>query len=154
MRGDVGQWLEALGLGEHAKMFAENAVTAELLPTLTESDLRELGVAKLGQRKRLLEAIEALSSHEEQAADMIAPGARATVRPGAEAERRQLTVMFCDLVGSTALAERLDPEDLREIIRSYQETCAKAVARFEGHIAKYIGDGLLVYFGYPQAHED
>jgi class 3 adenylate cyclase len=71
-----------------------------------------------------------------------------------EAERRQLTVMFCDLVGSTALAERLDPEDLREVLRAYQETCAEAVGRFEGHIAKYIGDGLLVYFGYPQAHED
>ena len=109
MRDDVDQWLEALGLGEHAKMFAENAVTADLLPRLTERDLRELGVAKLGQRKRLLEAIEALSSHEGHSADMAAAEVLAPVRPGADAERRQLTIMFCDLVGSTAACLGIAP---------------------------------------------
>ncbi|MEE9209437.1 MAG: adenylate/guanylate cyclase domain-containing protein, partial [Kiloniellales bacterium] len=91
----------------------------------------------------------ALVSGAAQAATAEAPQA-----PAPEAERRQLTVMFCDLVGSTGLSERLDPEDLRDVLRAYQKTCAEAIERYDGHIAKYIGDGLLVYFGYPQAHED
>lgn len=151
MRGGVGHWLETLGLGEHAKMFAENAVTIDLLPELTEQDLRELGVAKLGQRKRLLDAIAALSGPDDVSAQH---GVAAAVRSGAEAERRQLTVMFCDLVGSTELSRQLDPEDLRDLMRRYQDAVAGPVARYGGHVAKFLGDGVLVYFGWPLSYED
>lgn len=154
MGGDISHWLETLGLGEHAKMFAENAVTIDLLPKLTDRDFRELGVAKLGQRKLLLEAIAALSSGDEQRPDTASQELRAPVRPGAEAERRQLTIMFCDLVGSTELSRRLDPEDLRDLMRRYQDAVAGAVTRYGGHVAKFLGDGVLVYFGWPHSYED
>jgi class 3 adenylate cyclase/predicted ATPase len=147
---EIGDWLEVLGLGRYAEVFAENEIDPEALPFLTEEDLKDIGVA-LGARRKILAAITrpAPAGPAELAAQ---PLERQSV--GVEAERRQLTVMFVDLVGSTALSERLDPEDLRELLRAYQTSCADAVAQFDGHVAKYIGDGLLVYFGYPQAHED
>ena len=123
-----------------------------LLPDLCEADLEKLGVASLGHRKKLLRAIEALRAPETAAAEEAAlalPPASPT-----EAERRQLTVIFVDLVGSTALSASLDPEDMREVIRAYQDTCAGVIARFEGFVAKFMGDGVLAYFGYPKAHED
>lgn len=135
---DVGGWLRDLGLGQYEQAFRDNDIDAGLLPTLTADDLREIGVASLGHRKHLLAAIATL-----------APPAST-----AQAERRQLTVMFVDLVGSTALASRLDPEDMREVIRAYQNAVAGEVARFEGHVAKFMGDGVLAYFGWPRAHED
>ena len=145
MVDQIQEWLESLGLAKYAKAFAKNESDFEVLRHLGEDDLRELGLP-LGPRKKLLSAIAELGVPE--------PAPLPVDAPAREAERRQLTVMFVDLVGSTELAGRLDPEDLREVIRAYQETCVEAVGRFEGHIAKYIGDGLLVYFGYPQAHED
>lgn len=147
---DLGAWLESLGLGEHAPAFAAQGITADLLAQLDDADLKELGVALLGHRKRLRAAIAALAAAPapEPAKDS-APAA-----PPREAERRQLTVMFCDLVGSTQLAARLDPEDLQRVIRSYHAAVAAAVEPYAGHMAQLLGDGCLVYFGYPQAHED
>ena len=140
---DVGQWLKNVGLSQYAEAFQSNDIEFDLLPDLTEGDLEKLGVSSLGHRKRLLKAIAALQA--------VGPPPQSASTPlvvkSREAERRQLTVMFCDLVGSTALSERLDPEDFREVIRSYQDACAGVVSRFEGYIAKYIGDGLLIYFG-------
>ncbi len=150
MASDIGEWLDGLGLGRYAEAFADNEIDLHALPHITEEDLKQVGIA-LGARRQLLSAIAELGDLDEPATADERSDKRSA---SAEAERRQLTVMFCDLVGSTALAEWLDPEDLRDVIRAYQETCAEAVERFEGHIAKYIGDGLLVYFGYPQAHED
>jgi class 3 adenylate cyclase len=152
---DVAAWLESLGLGQYAEAFADNDVDATLLPRLTADDLRDLGVASVGHRRRLLDAIAALGEADEPP---LAPQAQSdrpidAVRP-AEAERRQLTVMFVDLVGSTALAGRLDPEDMGALIRAYQHAVAGEIMRFEGHIAKYMGDGVLAYFGWPKAHED
>ena len=148
MAKDIRRWLEGLDLGRYVEMFQANAVDLELLLDLDEADLEKLGVAALGHRKKLLRAIAELGSEPAS----TATAADAT-RPS-EAERRQLTVMFCDLVGSTALSEQLDPEDLRAVIGAFQEACAGVIAGFEGYIARYMGDGLLVYFGYPQAHED
>ncbi len=147
---DVAQWLEELGLGQYSSAFAENGVDFRSLPHLTEQDLKDLGVL-LGHRRVLLAAI---SEFERQAAADQAETDKARPSARAEAERRQLTVMFVDLVGSTALSGRLDPEDYRGVIRTYQEACASVVGRYEGFVAKYLGDGILVYFGYPQAHED
>jgi len=143
----IAEWLEKLGLGQYARRFAENDIDFSLLTKLTDANLKELGVTSLGHRMRLLEAI----------ADRVAPSAALTLAQskGPEtAERRQVTVMFSDLVGSTALSTRMDPEDFREIISAYQKCVAEAVKRFGGFVAKYMGDGVLVYFGYPQAHED
>ena len=153
---EVGHWLEGLGLGRYAASFAENDIEFDLLSKLTDADLEKLGVLSLGHRKRLLKAIAALSGETSTFVDTKLAKAASEIPPRTtpDAERRQLTVMFCDLVGSTALSERLDPEDLREVIHTYQECCAGVVARFGGFIARYMGDGLLVYFGYPQAHED
>jgi class 3 adenylate cyclase/tetratricopeptide (TPR) repeat protein len=157
---DIGAWLEGLGLGRYADAFAENDIDLDILADLSERDLLRLGVS-LGDRKRLMRAIAALTGAEPDAvasSSTAAPGEPRpppeTARPGHGAERRQLTVMFCDMVDSTALSARLDPEDLHEIIRRYQESCAEVITRFEGHIGHYIGDGILVYFGYPKAHED
>lgn len=143
MSGDIRQWLEGLGLGQYADSFLENGVDVDLLPDVTNDDLKDLGVTRLADRKRILKAI---GGPESVAEDSRAAGLGLETR---EAERRQLTVMFCDIVGSTELSGRLDPEDLRHVLRAYQQVCADAVGRFDGHIAKYIGDGLLVYFGYP-----
>ncbi|HEV3373285.1 MAG TPA: adenylate/guanylate cyclase domain-containing protein [Xanthobacteraceae bacterium] len=144
---DVGDWLRGLGLGRYETVFRDNEIDVEVLRELTESDLEKLGVP-LGHRKRLLKAIA------DAGATAIAPPT-VTARPDAQAaERRQLTVMFIDLVGSTALSAKLDPEDLRSIFGAYQRCCAELVQRNGGFVAKYMGDGVLAYFGYPQAHED
>jgi class 3 adenylate cyclase len=147
--GEIGVWLRGLGLERYEPAFRDNAIDVEVLPELTEADLEKLGVL-LGHRKRMLRAIDEL-----RAGPLPAPAApeRAPDRID-PAERRQLTVMFCDLVGSTALSARLDPEDLREVIAAYHRAVAEMVAGFDGFVAKYMGDGVLVYFGYPQAHED
>ncbi|MBZ9867010.1 AAA family ATPase [Mesorhizobium sp. CA15] len=149
---DVAAWLRGLGLQQYEQAFRDNAIDAEVLPELTDADLEKLGML-LGHRKRLHKAIAELalsSSHPHPSTDGIA----AQNRQEQSAERRQLTVMFVDLVGSTALASRLDPEDLREIIGAYHRCVADTVAHFGGFVAKYMGDGVLVYFGYPQAHEN
>jgi class 3 adenylate cyclase/tetratricopeptide (TPR) repeat protein len=152
MADDIAQWLDGLGLGKYAQAFTENGVELQHLPHLTDDDLKELGLP-LGPRRHLQAAIETLSADQPSIRPTVPSTREPEVRP-ADAERRQLTVMFCDLVGSTALSERLDPEDLREVLRVYREACHAVIDRFEGHIANYIGDGLLIYFGYPQAHED
>ena len=145
-------WLERLGLVQYAQRFAENDISFSVLPDLTDQDLKDIGVS-LGHRRQLLRAIAELTGREKdapKAAVATAPSAA----PQDTAERRQVTVMFSDLVGSTALSARLDPEDLREIISAYQKCVAETVQRFGGYVAKYMGDGVLVYFGYPHAHED
>jgi predicted ATPase/class 3 adenylate cyclase len=148
---DVADWLRALGLEQYAPAFEQNHIEPGLLPSLTAEDLKDLGVSSVGHRRRLLEAIAALRAPPSVAA------VEATAQEpaiGSEAERRQVTVMFCDLVGSTALSDRLDPEDLREVIGRYQACIAAVADRHGGFVAKYMGDGALIYFGYPQAHED
>lgn len=147
---DLRQWLEQQGLGKYAGLLAENEVDLEVLPELEESDLEKLGLA-LGPRKKLLKAIRTLDTSE-----VVMPPARSVPPPGPsqDAERRQLTVMFADLVGSTELSQRLDPEDLRDINRVYQDAVTAAIEKYEGYVARYMGDGVLAYFGYPQAHED
>jgi class 3 adenylate cyclase len=154
---DVGAWLCGLGLGQYKPAFRENDIDAEVLTDLTAEDLIGLGVASIGHRRKLLAAIAALragsiSAIPSATAAPTAVSEKASFAP--EAERRPLTVMFVDLVGSTALAARLDPEEMAEVLRSYQSAVAGAIARFEGHVAKYMGDGVLAYFGYPRAHED
>ena len=147
---DVSTWLRDLGLENYARAFQAHDIDADVLPRLTADDLTALGITSVGHRRKLLDAIAALDQGRAPAAtEPIA----AAPRP-LEAERRQLTVLFCDLVGSTKLAARLDPEDLRGIMGAYQRSAASVVERFEGHIAKYLGDGVLAYFGWPQAHED
>jgi len=147
MGDQIRDWLQALQLEGHADDFVENGVDIALLPELTNDDLKDLGVGRLADRKRILKAIAALLTP-----DTGTPPAPAA--PPQEAERRQLTVMFCDMVGSTELSQKLDPEDMRETIRRYQDVVADAIARYDGHVAKYLGDGVLAYFGWPRAHED
>jgi len=149
----IADWLEKLGLGQYAQRFAENDISFAILPHLTDQDLKELGVASLGHRRQLLLAIAELNGVQKGAAQPTSP-TEAPIAPHDTAERRQVTVMFSDLVGSTALSARMDPEDLREVIAAYQKCVTQTVARFGGFVAKYMGDGVLVYFGYPQAHED
>jgi class 3 adenylate cyclase len=144
---DIAAWLQSQGLERYVTAFRDNEIDWEVLPKLTADDLRDIGVTAVGHRRMLLEAIAAL----------VASAATTTVSEvsaAAEAERRQLTVMFCDLVGSTPLSTRFDPEDLREIVGAYHRCVADTVGRFGGFVAKYMGDGVLIYFGYPQAHED
>src|ERR1700751_2861043 len=149
----IADWLQELGLGRYAQRFAENDISFSILPDLTDQDLKELGVASLGHRRKLLRAIIELKGSETVAPkptnEKISP-----IAPAETAERRQVTVMFSDLVGSTALSARMDPEDLREVISAYQKCVAETVQRFGGFVAKYMGDGVLLYFGYPRAHED
>ena len=151
----IADWLKKLGMSEYAQRFAENRVDFSVLPDLTDHDLEKLGVV-LGDRRKMLRAIANLEATEKStpAVTVAASTSAAPVTPHDTAERRQVTVMFSDLVGSTALSARLDPEDLREIISAYQKCVAETVGRFGGFVAKYMGDGVLVYFGYPQAHED
>jgi class 3 adenylate cyclase/predicted ATPase len=153
---DVGEWLRDLGLDQYEASFKENKIDADVLPRLTADDLKGIGVAAVGDRRRLLAAIVALAEATPSApADPSEASLETRARAReASAERRQLTVMFSDLVGSTALSARLDPEELREVIGAYHRCVAETVRRFEGFVAKYMGDGVLVYFGYPQAHED
>ncbi|WP_028346315.1 AAA family ATPase [Bradyrhizobium murdochi] len=141
---DVAQWLEDLGLSKYSALFREQAIDADVLPSLTDADFEKLGLP-LGHRKKLLTAIAALEA---------APSSTASIRRPSHAERRQLTVMIVDLVGSTSLSTRLDPEDMRETLTAYQNAVAGEIARFEGHLAKFMGDGVLAYFGWPRAHED
>src|ERR1700757_5259852 len=148
-RMDVAAWLHGLGLERYEAAFRDNEIDWEALPKLTAEDLKDLGVVLGAHRRKLLEAIAALRGPLPNPAPQAGEG-----RVGVEAERRQLTVMFCDLVGSTALSARLDPEDLREVIGAYHAAVAEEIGRFNGFVAKYMGDGVLAYFGYPQAHED
>jgi class 3 adenylate cyclase/predicted ATPase len=148
---DLWAWLRSLGLERYEAVFRDNEIDADVLHDLTDNHLREMGVA-LGARLKLLKAIAALSPRAEPASRTSAV-ALASLAVDA-AERRQVTVMFSDLVGSTSLSVRMDPEDLREVISAYQKCVAETVHRFDGFVARYIGDGILVYFGYPQAHED
>ena len=152
---DIVVWLRSLGLANYEALFRKNDIDEAVLLTLTAEDLKELGVTSFGHRRKLLDAIAAL---RDDAGDKPPSVDAATTSPSAgpedRAERRQVTVMFSDLVGSTALSTRMDPEDLREVISAYQKCVAETVQRFGGFVAKYMGDGVLVYFGYPQAHED
>jgi class 3 adenylate cyclase/tetratricopeptide (TPR) repeat protein len=143
---DLKSWLEDLGMGQYAQSFVASDIDFDVLPDLTEADLERLGVS-LGHRKRLRRAIATLTS-----AATKGPAA-ATPTQELQAERRQVTVMFCDLVGSTELSTRLDPEELRDMVRAYQQVCTEAIGRFEGFVAQYLGDGILAYFGYPATHE-
>lgn len=150
----IHSWLQRIGLDRYAETFAAEDIDVDVLPELTEADLVELGVS-FGDRKKLLRAIAALHGPGADNA-ALRPRPSAMAEPGEDqgAEQRHLTVMFCDLVGSTELASRYEPEDLRPIVRAYQDTCAGVVARLEGYVARYMGDGVLVYFGFPRAHED
>ena len=152
---DIGAWLRSLGLEQHEAAFRANEIDEAVLPKLTQENLKELGVTALGHRLKLLDAIAGLRADTPVKPSFNdAAAASAAPRPTDTAERRQVTVMFSDLVGSTALSARMDPEDLREVISAYQKCVAETVRRFGGFVAKYMGDGVLVYFGYPQAHED
>jgi class 3 adenylate cyclase len=179
---DLKSWLAGIGLASHAQSFADNGIDWDVLQELTEADLKELGLT-LGDRKRLLKAISALKEEEAVPAVAVEAGSSVVVpissarqgksaaavatpavtavpvpasepEPAAAAERRQITVMFIDLVGSTPMSEKLDPEDMTEVLRAFHEGCASAIGVEGGHIARYMGDGVLVYFGYPHAHED
>ena len=147
-------WLRSLGLGQYEAAFRENEIDETVLRSLTAEDLKELGVAALGHRRKLLDAIAALRADANASPATSPCSAAADASPRDTAERRQVTVMFSDLVGSTPLSARMDPEDLREVISAYQKCVAETVGRFGGFVAKYMGDGVLIYFGYPQAHED
>jgi class 3 adenylate cyclase len=146
----IADWLNKLGLSEYADRFVENDIDVSVLAYLTDQDLKELGVS-LGHRRKMLAAIAALAGGNGSPSPQTVSSER---KPQDTAERRQVTVMFCDLVGSTALSARLDPEDLREVIAAYHRCTTEIVRRFGGFVSQYLGDGVLVYFGYPQAHED
>ena len=156
---DIADWLRSLGLERYQAAFLENDVSSALLPNLTADDLRELGVTSVGHRRQMLEAIAALRLETTPAGDPVrlspppstsSTGSLAKTR----GERRQLTVMFCDLVGSTALSEKLDPEELRSLLHAYRTLCGDVIARYDGFVARYVGDGILTYFGWPAAHEE
>src|SRR5271169_3839140 len=146
----IADWLKTLGMSEYAARFAENGISVAALPHLTDQDLKDMGVL-LGHRRIMLAAIGKLSGAAPATPELTA---RAEPKPQDTAERRQVTVMFSDLVGSTALSARMDPEDLREVISAYQVCVTEAVRHFDGFVANYMGDGVLAYFGYPKAHED
>src|SRR6266446_3482152 len=150
----IADWLGKLGLSEYAQRFVENDIDFTILGDLTDQDLEKIGIASLGHRRKLLRAITNLETIEKAAPAAAVVAAPPAPLPLDTAERRQVTVMFSDLVGSTALSTRMDPEDLRDVISAYQKCAAETVHRFGGFVAKYMGDGVLVYFGYPQAHED
>jgi class 3 adenylate cyclase len=157
---DIAAWLRSLGLEQYEPAFRGNDVDAGLLPRLTSEDLKDIGVTSVGHRRRLLEAIAVLRDEPDGGRqvspdDHASPSQQAPATSAAPgAERRQLTIMFVDLVGSSALSGKLDPEQMRDVIRAYQNAVAGEITRYEGHVAKYMGDGVLAYFGYPRAHED
>ena len=140
----MADWLEKLGLGQYAQRFADNGIDVSVLPHLADQDLEKVGVL-LGHRRKMLAAIAELGN----TAAITSKPVASEPKPQDIAERRQVTVMFSDLVGSTALSARMDPEDLREVISAYQKCVAKTVQRLGGFVAKYMGDGVLIYFGYP-----
>jgi predicted ATPase/class 3 adenylate cyclase len=144
-------WLEEIGLGQYVSLFIRHRIDLDVVPDLTESDMEQLGLP-LGDRRRLQRAISVLT--DAGSGDTSIGRTQQSPSATVGAERRQLTVMFCDLVGSTSLSEKYDPEDVRDIIAAYRETCVAVVGRYDGFVARYIGDGILVYFGYPNAHED
>jgi class 3 adenylate cyclase/predicted ATPase len=146
---DLAQWLENLGMSEYAQRFAENKIDVSVLRHLTDQDLKDIGVA-LGHRRKILAAIAEFAAASATQPKFFEPEPKSQEI----AERRQVTVVFSDLVGSTALSARMDPEDLREVISAYQKCVAATVQRFGGYVAKFMGDGVLIFFGYPQAHED
>src|SRR6202008_4427967 len=151
---DVGRWLRRLGLEQYEATFRENKIDDTVLPSLTAEDLKDLGVGFVGDRRKLLDAIAALRAGA-SAPTPLSDAPSATDEAAKDSpERRQVTVMFSDLVGSTALSARLDLEELREVISAYQMCVADTVRRFGGFVARYMGDGVLIYFGYPAAHED
>ncbi len=152
---DVGEWLRGLGLGEYEERFRENRIGADVLPRLTSGDLKDIGVSAVGDRRRLLHAIAALVAA--RSADVSVSQSRpapAKGRPQGSAERRPITVMFCDLVGSTGLAAQLDAEDWRDLVSAYLDQASAAVTNFGGHVLQRLGDGLMALFGYPQAQEN
>src|ERR1700738_267724 len=149
----IAEWLERFGLSEYAQRFAENDIDFTILSDVTDQDLEKIGIASLGHRRKLLRAIATLKNIEKGTSAM-AVGSSAAPLTLDSAERRQVTGMFSDLVDSTALSARMDPEDLRELISAYQKCVAETVHKFDGFVARYMGDGVLAYFGYPQAHED
>src|SRR6516162_1924051 len=152
---DVGGWLRGLGLGQYETNFRDNKIDADLLPRLTDAVLKDIGVAAAGDRLRLLDAIAALAGAKASADVSVSPSKPAPPK-GHEvsAERRPITVMFCDLVGSTGLAAKLDPEDWRNLVNAYLDEASKAVTGLGGHVLKKLGDGLMALFGYPQAQEN
>src|SRR5690242_17042789 len=159
MAVDVGEWLKSLGLEQYEAAFRENGVNPEILRHLTADDLKELGVVAVGHRRQLLVAIATLQDNNasSQATEPSGDHEASTSADDAVSlggERRQLTVMFCDLVGSTALSEKLDPEELRDLLHAYRTLCGDVIARYDGFVARYVGDGILTYFGWPTAHED
>lgn len=152
MEQDIRKWLESCGLGEHVGVFEDNRITADILPTISNDDLKDMGIQALGDRRRILQAILEASETDQSGSS---EAESVDLKPDASiAERRQLTVVFCDLVGSTELSQRLEPEDLRDVLRRYQDAIAGCVARYDGYLAKFMGDGVLAYFGWPQAFED
>src|SRR5262245_43100852 len=154
---DVAAWLRGLGLEQYGQLFRDNDIDGEILCGMTAEDLKELGISSFGHRRRLLNAITALGG-EPRTRDVTQSATSVTSAPTSlppiDAERRQLSVMVCDLVGSTALSTRFDPEELREVYAAYHGAVADVVKGFDGFVAKYMGDGVLAYFGYPRAHED
>jgi class 3 adenylate cyclase/predicted ATPase len=155
---DLAEWLGRHGLGQYANTFAENNIDYSVLPDLTENDLEKLGVSSLGHRKKLLRAIAELTAARQPTGTTKAVSSATVVPPSLvqhrEAEFRQITVMFCDLVGSTQLSEKLDPEDLQKLFEAYRIECSTAINRYGGEVARYFGDGVMAFFGWPHAHED
>src|SRR5215471_4593384 len=152
---DVVGWLRGLGLGQYEEKFRDNKIDADLLPRLTGDDLKEIGVSAFGDRLRLLDAIAALAGAKPSSNAPAWPSKPAPPKgPEVSAERRPITVMFCDLVGSTGLAAKLDPEDWRNLVNAYLDEASKAVTGLGGHVLKKLGDGLMALFGYPQAQEN
>jgi class 3 adenylate cyclase/predicted ATPase len=154
---DLAEWLGRHGLGQYVQTFAKNNIEYSVLPDLTEDDLKKLGIS-LGHRKKLLRAIEALTAAGQRTGTTTAVSNVTEVSPTSgqhrEAEFRQITVMFCDLVGSTQLAQKLDPEDLQKLLDAYRRECSTAIRRYGGEVARYLGDGVMAFFGWPYAHED
>src|SRR5712691_9906109 len=151
---DLGGWLRSLGLGQYEAAFRENAIDDTILPNLTAEDLKDLGIGIVGHRRKLLDAIAALRADANTKVPLSDTLPTIDRSPKDAAERRHLTVMICDLVGSTALSARLDPEDMRAVIDAYHAACARIVPTYDGFLAEFRGDGILAYFGYPRAHED
>ena len=157
MSKKVAAWLQELGLGQYAATFEENELELDQLIDLNDEDMKDLGVTVMGHRKKLFRAINAIPALSVPAMEQSSAPAlpqQSASPPLTDSERRQLTVMFCDLVGSTELSQALDPEDLQNLITAYQAACNRPIERFDGYVARYMGDGMLVYFGYPVAHED